>query len=486
MSSKYSDTYAVDLTADNDRKNLAIIESARVSGRINDEAAEYLSELYSDSMMWFREVFYFLGKCFGAPKAPVMKYDYETDSAIEEPIKISDINPLSPYIVHHRLDQDPMRNQFFTSGAGHKIDLAVSSIVTVIVGGQKKIDRALEKVTGKYYSAYVDEVVETVYRVLSKSGRETSAQAISDKVRDKLTEKYISTPSETVLSIIGSGHEKIAVELVRELDKIKKPRMRLQDVWRVKCLFDLIPQARTFIEKICDTMPERILSVRDNFYDMNNPRNYRDAKLVIDIGKDGRVVPMEIICQVRTFFEFERQTHSKYEALRKTESKKVSKTTRNVAGEKGKDIIDSAFSAYEHKMGVEEYNLLICQCLEALFDRVGWNILYSQGNGASMFEGFPKQCKLYYPQKMLEVITNKLDNAIENEVFHLTDAPANLTQAQESEIFRFMTRFILVSAMPYLQQDWKVPSDNLAGRLFNFVMTEIQRYYKKPSDKTDL
>ncbi len=474
MSSSYSDGYAADLAAEHDRKNQEAIANARASGRINDEAAEYLSELYSDSLDWFREVFYFLGKCFGAPKAPVMRYDYATDSAVDESIKISDINPLYPYIVHHRLDADPMRNQFFTSGAGHKIELAVSSIVTVIVGAQKSVDRALDKVTGKYYAAYVDDVVNTVYRVIAANEREASARAVSEKIRARLTERYISTPAEAVLSIIGSRHEKLAVELVRALDKVKRPRMRLQDVWRVKCLFDLIPQARTFIERVCDMMPDRILSVRDNFYDMKNPRNYRDAKLIIDIGKDGHVVPMEIICQVRTFFEFEKQTHDNYEVARKTENKKYNKakTDSNV-------ISNVAHGAREHKIGVEEYNLMICQCLEDLFDRVGWNILYSQGNGVSMFDGFPKKCKLYYPQKILDVIGEKLDNAIENEVFRFKNAPAKLTMAQESEIFHFMSRFILVAAMPYVQKDWAVPVDTMAGKLFNFVMTEVQRYYKK-------
>lgn len=465
MSTQYSESYAADLAAENDRKNLAAIEAARSSGRINDEAALYLSELYSDGLNWFREVFYFLGKCFGAPKAPVMRYDYATDNTIDEPIKISDINPLSPYIVHHRLDADPMRNQFFTSGEGHKIDLAVSSIVTVIVGAQKKIDRALDKITGKYYAAYVEEVASTVYRVIAAHERVASAKAVAEKIRAKLNEKYISTPSETVLSIIGSGHEKIAVELVRELDKIEKPRMRLQDVWRVKCLFDLIPQARTFIERVHEMMPDRIISVRDKFYDMENPRNYRDAKLIIDIGKDGKVVPLEIICQVRTFFEYERKTHEHYEISRKANNKNSERIEQKLA-----DYMEN---------GVKEYNLLICHCLEDLFERVGWNILYSQGNGVSMFEGFPKMCKLYYPQKILEVIIDKLDNAIENEVFHVTNAPAKLTEAQESEIFRFMARFILVSAMPYVQRDWSVPSDTMSGKLFNFVMTEVQRYYKK-------
>ena len=61
MTSSYSESDAANLSADNDRKNLGIIENARVAGRINAEAAAYLSELYSDSILWFREVFYFLG-----------------------------------------------------------------------------------------------------------------------------------------------------------------------------------------------------------------------------------------------------------------------------------------------------------------------------------------------------------------------------------------------------------------------------------------
>lgn len=456
------------MVADRDRRNLAAIERARASGRINDEAARYLSVLYSDGLGWFREVFYFLGKCFGAPKAPVMRYDYETDSAIDEPIKIADINPLTPYLVQHRLDADPMRNQFFNSGRGHKIDLAVSSIVTVIVGAQKSVDRALDKVTGKYYARYVDEVCDTVYRVIASHEREASAKAVAEKVRAKLSEKYISAASETVLSIIGRGHENIAVELVRALDRVPRPRMRLQDVWRVKCLFDLIPQARTFIERVHQMMPDRVLSVRDNFYDMDNPRNYRDAKLIINIGRGDDIVPMEIICQVRTFFEYERKTHGGYEVSRKTSGKKSENIERRLA-----DFMEG---------GVKEYDLMVCNCLEDLFERVGWNILYMQDNGASMFDGFPRDCTLHYPQKIYDVIMDKLDNALENEVFHVTTAPAKLTQAQESKIFHYMARFVLVAAMPYMQRGWAVPSDTMAGKLFNFVMNEVQRYYKKASD----
>ena len=62
MITPYSESNAADLAAERDRKNQATIEQARKSGRINDEAAAYLSELYSDGMLWFREVFYFLGK----------------------------------------------------------------------------------------------------------------------------------------------------------------------------------------------------------------------------------------------------------------------------------------------------------------------------------------------------------------------------------------------------------------------------------------
>jgi len=459
----WPENYAFEITRENDQKNLAAIEAARAAGRINDAAAQYLSLLYSDGMKWLREVFFFLGKCFGAPKSSVRQYDYATDTAIGDTMKISDINPLFPYIVNHRLDMDPMRNQFFTSGRGHKIDLAVSSIVTVIVGAQKKIDRALDKVTGKYYSKYVDEVCDTVYRVIASHDREASARAVSDKVREKLNEKYISEPSELVLSIIGRGHENISVELVRALDRVKKPRMRLCDVWRVKCLFDLVPQARTFIERVREMMPERVLSVRDDFYNIDNPRNYRDAKLIINIGTTENVVPMEIICQVRTFFEFEHQTHGQYEIAR-----------RRTKGE-----AESLDVAALHNAGTKEYNLMVCRCLSELFERVGWNILYSQGNDTTMFDGFPKQCKLYYPPKVLERIREKLDDAIKNEIFDITDAPSKLTPAQKYEIFQFMAVFVLVAAMPYNLKDWRMPSNTMAGKLFNFVMQEVQRYYKK-------
>ena len=466
MKNSEPDSYAADLTADHDRKNLADIDKALAEHRINDEAAEYLRTLYTDGMDWFREVFHVLGKCLGAPKAPVVRYDYDNDCGIDEKIKISDINPLSPYLVQHRLDMDPMRNQFFNVRDGHKVDLSVSSIVTVIVAAQKHVSRALEKITGKYYRDYVNDVATTAERVITAHERAASGRAIADKIRTEFGNKFITAASETVLRIIGRGHEQIAVDLVRELDKIRKPHLRLQDVWRVKCLFDLVPQARTFIERLREAMPEKIISLRDKFYDMDNPRNYRDAKIILNIGRDNvHVVPMEIICQVRTFFEFERLTHAQYERARKHQNAASGDIERKVA-----DYMED---------GIKQYNLMICDCLEDLFDRVGWNILYERGIGMSLFEGFPKKCTMYYPQKMLDIITDKLDNAIENEVFHLTNSPAKLTQTQESEIFHFMARFILVAAMPYRKSTWAAPTNTMGGKLFNFVMKEVQRYYKQ-------
>ena len=466
MNQTQSDDWAKRVTEENDCKNLAAINRAVESGRINSEAGDYLRLLYSDSMKWLGEVFHVLGKCFGAPKAAVMKYDYATDSAIDEPIKIADINPLSPYVVNHRLDADPMRNQFFTSSAGHKIDLSVSSIVTVIIGAQKNINRALDKITGKYYETYVDEVANAAHRVLMAHGREASAKAISDKIRERFSEKYTSAASETVLSIIGRGHEKIAVDLVREIDKVIPPRFRLRDVWRAKCLFDLVPQARLFIERLYEIMPDRILSVKDTFYSMQNPRNYRDAKVILNISDNPDfVIPMEIICQVRTFFEFENKSHNEYEAARKKNGVKT-------------DDIEARLASY-YERGVQEYNRKICRCLEDLFERVGWNLLYSRNNNISMFEGFPKECTLYYPPKILNNIIEKLDDAIENELFRVEDAPVKLSRHQQSSIFHFMARFILVSAIPYMHRDWELPVTGQAIKLFNFVMNEVQRYYRK-------
>ncbi|MFQ6778233.1 MAG: hypothetical protein ACLRFI_02975 [Alphaproteobacteria bacterium] len=455
---------AITLTEKHDLQNLDEIARCLDSGRINQETADYLKVMYSNGMDWFREEFHVLGKCFGAPKAAVVPYDSENASGIAIPMKISDINPLSAYLVQHRLDADPMRNQFFTSHEKHQIDLSVSSIVTVIVGAQKDIHRAINKITGKYYERYLNQIIDAVKIVLGKYKSDKDIECIVEHIINKFNEKYITSTSETVLEIVGYDNDKMVVELVRELDKIKKPFLYLNDVWRVKCLFDLIPQVRTFIERIKEMAPERVLEVRDRFYDIKNPRNYRDAKIIVNIGKDGNIVPMEIICQVRMFFEFECKTHAYYEQVRQNGNAQSDEIEKELA-----DFMED---------GVKKYNLMIVQCLDDLFDRVGWNILYSKNQDVSMFEGFPKKCPLYYPQNVLDTITIKLNSAVENEIFKMETVPAKLTKDQEYEIFLFMARFVLISAMPYLKSSWVVPSDTMAGKIFNFVMKEVQRYYK--------
>ncbi len=451
------------LTADRDRHNIAYIDDVLASGKINEETAWYLKRLYADGMSCYREVFHILGKCFGAPKTAVTEYDPETDSAIDKPIKIIDINPLSAYLVNHRLDADPMRNQFFSSGAAHKIDLLVSSIVTVIVGAQKHIDRAIEKVTGKYYRFFTQDVISVVQNVIAEYGNNIETDKIEEKIRLRFAEKYVTDAAEEVLSVLGPSDDKLVVKIVRGLDEVKKPYLYLNDVWRVKCLFDLIPQARTFIERLRDVMPERVISVRDKFYDIENPRNYRDSKIIVNIGTNDSVIPMEIICQVRTFFEFERKTHDYYATLRERPDATNLKIEQDAA-----ELMEN---------GIIQYNMMICRCLDDLFDRVGWNILYSRGGDVSLFEGFPRECKLYYSQGMLEKIFNKLDAAVKNEIFHITHSSSKLDMTQEIAIFRFMTRFILGAAMPRARSGTNLPGDTLSVRLFNFVMNEVYRYY---------
>ena len=78
----------------NESESLDIIRNAYASGRIDDAAREYLDMLYTNSMAMFRNVFLSIGKCLGAPKAPVRAYDFTTDSIINKPITISEINPL--------------------------------------------------------------------------------------------------------------------------------------------------------------------------------------------------------------------------------------------------------------------------------------------------------------------------------------------------------------------------------------------------------
>ena len=258
-------------TSERDRQNLSVIDAALQSGCINEEAAQYLRTMYSDGMNWFREVFHFLGKCLGAPKAAVVPYDTVNNTGINTKMKIADINPLESYLVQHRLDADPMRNQFFTSPEKHQIDLSVSSIVTVIVAAQKDVNRAIDKITGKYYDEYLTCVLESVKNTMSTYVGKCSLTMLEDKIRERFAAQYVTDAAAVVLDLMGDIDKNMAVDLVRSLDKIRKPYTRLSDVWRIKCLFDLIPQVRVFIERMQELMPERILEIRDKFYDI--PRN---------------------------------------------------------------------------------------------------------------------------------------------------------------------------------------------------------------------
>jgi len=449
-------------TSEHDKKNLKEIQHALDSGRIDAAAAEYLNNLYNDGMYWFRELFFVLGKCFGAPKTAIFSYDPVNDTESEDPVKIIDIKPMSTYVVHHRLDEDPMKNQFFAIGEGHKVELAASSIVSVLVGAQKKISRTLNKITGKYYTAYVDEVLEKSRGVLGENCEDEIL-----KIKNKFNERYVSNTSEVVLSAIGRDVKDKIVPLVRVLDKIKPAHQRLEDVWRVKCLFDLIPQARTFIERMTVMFPNKILRVSDKFYDLKNPRNYRDARVIINISPDDKkVIPLEIMCQMRVFFEFEKRTHDTYEYQRALSDVKKLEGIE----QKQRQFLED---------GIRKYNSMICEYTGDLMERVGWNILYNRINHrGSLFEGFPKKTHNYYPEKVMDAIFEKLDNSVKNEVFKVVNSPRKLEINEEIEIFRFLARFIIVSSMPYREEFYKVPGKSVTVMLFNFIMTEIYRYNK--------
>ncbi|MCL2331849.1 MAG: hypothetical protein FWC61_04915, partial [Proteobacteria bacterium] len=260
-------------------------------------------------------------------------------------------------------------------------------------------------------------------------------------------------------------HEKIAVELIRELDKIPRPQERLKDVYRLKLLFDMVPQARAFLDGLTNAVPDKIISIADNFFNTKNSRNYRDAKIILDIGTDGAVIPMEVICQVRSFYDFEKQGRKIYESLR------VHKSNNQ------QEIIKF------HEDGIKQYNTMVCDSLAELFERVGWNILYSRAGGVreSLFDGFPRFSVRSYPPEIVESIIRKLEGNVRNEVFKIENSPRELSQAENLQIFEYMARFILASAMPYLAGDWKIQGSGTEHKLFNFVMAEIYRYHKNDS-----
>ena len=397
----------------------------------------------------------------GAPKTPIYPYDPATDEISSKEIQIADVGPAGTYIVHHRFDSDPMRNQFFKFDGGTDIKLLVSSIVSAIIASQKSVARAIDKVTGKYYGDYLNDVLMTTARVLSRHKKTASIQAITDKISTSFGERFISTPAGEVLKIIGNLFPDISADMVRELDRVAPPHMRLNDAYRLKLLFDTVPQINAFIDYVKAIDPDRVISVRNKFYDLDNDRNYRDAKLIAGFEFNGRTIPLEIICNVRTFFDSERQSHTGYESTR---------CGRNAERRRVVEL---------HHGGIVEYNKIICQSVQYLLHRVGWNIMYEKDlHIDSFFRGFPEIAKLPYGNKIVDVITGKIDNNVRNEVFHLPYAPRRLSESEEISVFRYITEFILFSALPYGHKFEEIKNMGFSGKLFNFVMKELYRYYE--------
>ena len=448
------------MKSNSDVLNLAKIKAAFDGGRIDLPAREYLESLYANGAEGFCRNFYFLGQTLGTPKTPVYAYDPVNDAALEKDVKVEDVVPAGSYIVHHRFDSDPMRNQFFTFG-GTEVRLFVSSIVSVVIAAQKDAARAIDKVAGKYYDEYLAEILAAVSKILLAHKKAASMAAVSDKIESAFRAKFISNPAPEVLRLVGGMFPDISVELVRALDKIAPPHARLRDVYRLKLLFDTVPQINAFIAHVLKIMPDKVLDIRNKFYALDSPGGYRDAKIIVGFDFQNRVVPLEIIMNVRKFFDAERQSHDEYESVRENK-----KRAKNKAGE-------------IHHDGVRRYNEMICKAAQYLLHRVGWNMIYEPDMRMdSFFRGFPEVASLPYSEKIVEIILEKIEDCVQNEVFRIPCAPRKLSVKEEISVFRYITRFILFAALPYSHQFEEIENMDFSGKLFNFVMKELYRYYE--------
>jgi hypothetical protein len=173
------------------------------------------------------------------------------------------------------------------------------------------------------------------------------------------------------------------------------------------------------------------------------------------------MIPMEIICNVRTFFNAERASHTGYESIRgggKSGAKKLNEL---------------------HHSGIVQYNGIICRAVRYLLHRVGWNILYEKElHIDSFFRGFPEISGLPYSQKIVDMILEKIGNNVHNEVFRLPYAPRELSRSEQMSVFSYIARFILFSALPYGYKYEELKNMGFSGKLFNFVMKELYRYYE--------
>jgi hypothetical protein len=304
---------------------------------------------------------------------------------------------------------------------------------------------------------------------LLKHRKSASVQAIHDKIADSFRARFISAAPGEVLKIIGNLFPDISVDLVRELDKVPPPFARLNDVYRAKFLFDTVPQINAFIDHARGIAANGVVSVKNKFYYLDSDRDYRDAKIIARFDFGGRSVPLEIICNVRTFFDAERLSHSGYESIR------VPARAETAAGRSAKkDEVKEM-----HHNGIVEYNKIICRCVSYLMHRVGWNIMYEKDLGAeSFFMGFPEATDLPYSQKIVDMILDKMDGSVVNEVFRIPYAPRPLSETEEISVFRYVTRFILFSALPYSYKYEEIRNMGFSGKLFNLVMKELYRYYE--------
>ena len=98
------------------------------------------------------------------------------------------------------------------------------------------------------------------------------------------------------------------------------------------------------------------------------------------------------MCQIRTFFNFEKHTHGTYEHQRVLSD---NLTLKDIEQKQSQFLED----------GIRKYNTMICDYTGDLMERVGWNILYNRSNHlGSLFEGFPKKTLNYYPEKVMDAI----------------------------------------------------------------------------------
>ncbi len=456
-----------------DAENIQKISTARDAEIIDSEAYDYLVSLYADGMHWYREVFYNLGLYLDEPKTPTYKYDLKTGDASRDPVQIGEINPGGSYLVHHIFKLNPFRNQFIEFD-GYKTFQEVSGAVSVIVAAQKSVDRSIEKIITKYYDWYIRDIISVVR---SWAERDLDSELLNDmcsKIEQKLKLKYMSNATSWVLNIVLPYIQHGAGDLEQRLNFILKPYQHLRDVYRIKCLFDLVPQIRAFLGSIKERHPNKILFHKDSFYYPDNKRNYRDAKVILNIGNpDGHVVPFEMLCQVRSFYEFESASHSGYQDVRSCKTINIENATRD-------DVL-----AY-HCSGVSKYNQLVKDCMNNLYDRVGWNVLYERlgEHPRELLSGFPKlpEKNQYYPAEMIGVILNKVEKNIQNEIFKMDDAARDLKISELSEVFDYLTRFIIESAMPYYDPSMEAvgtdANKKTTDQLFDFVMAELYRYHK--------